>query len=202
MNPAKPWYLPPRRRSVIHQRLALLVSPNTVRVDETVLYSVLVGKQSWRRVSSVPSRRLFPRICWSQSNQILTVHHFRHDLLGLVSFAAHHLASRPGELTLESIITLTSCEWNQLWESGNPVSLDLPWRTARYHAKPLKKRGRLTLIPVTDDQHLVVVRCKLDMTVALLLDCIQRSDLIFPSVPAPYQPPSSSTWPLMLQKGV
>lgn len=53
-----------------------------------------------------------------------------------------------------------------------------------HHIHFLRMEPTLTiLISVTDNQHLVVIRCKLDMTVALLFDRVERADLVFTSVP-------------------
>jgi hypothetical protein len=68
-------------------------------------------------------------------------------------------------------MTFTSCEWNQLWESVYQL-LD-----------KMREEERLTLITVSKDQDLIVISCEFDMAITLFLDCVQRSNLVFTSVP-------------------
>jgi hypothetical protein len=67
-------------------------------------------------------------------------------------------------------MTFTSCEWNQLWESV-------------YQLLDKMREVRLTLVTVSKDQDLIVISCEFDMAITLFLDCVQRSNLVFTSVP-------------------
>jgi hypothetical protein len=121
------------RRAVVAERFALFVSPSTVCIDQAVFDGVLVREQS--------------------------IHHLSYHLL-----RNYQLDSQPGwvgeKLALLSIITLTSCEWNQLCESkSSAVSCSEIF-------------DPLALVPVTNDHHLVIVRSKLDVAVSLLFDRI------------------------------
>lgn len=52
-----------------------------------------------------------------------------------------------------------------------------------YKQTSIRERMVLTLISISNNHHLIIIRSEFDMAVPLLLDSIERSDLIFSGIP-------------------
>lgn len=52
-----------------------------------------------------------------------------------------------------------------------------------YKQTSIRERMVLTLISISNNHHFIIIRSEFDMAVPLLLDSIERSDLIFSGIP-------------------